>query len=236
MYVNNTVDTSATVTSRGDSLACGIDFAPPPDGDNGAYFVRKGGDQTPTAFLHSNDTVHRMVMKLSSSGGGFPAPVYDQVALFVDRETEGTPDAYRGESEITNPTFDTISVLHVRLWGFELDDRVFLDDLRIATTYAEALPTLPPVPTIPGDTDGNQIVNEADAAVLAGNWGGNVGAGGFGSGDFNADQVVNAADASILAANWGDHRGEGAAGVPEPGIIGLVVGLVLAALARRARR
>jgi hypothetical protein len=234
LFFNNTVDTSATSSSKDNSLSIGTDFSPPPDGDNGAYFARKGGDQTPTTFVHSNDVVHRMVMKVSKSSPGFP-DIYDQVAVFVDQATEGAPDATRGASEVTTPDFMTLSQLHLRLYGLELEDRVYMDGLRIATTYAEALPDLPVVPSIPGDTDGNKVVDAVDAAVVATNWGANVGTGGFASGDFNADQLVNAADASIQAANWGSHAGEASAAVPEPGAIALVLGLALAALVRRSR-
>lgn len=54
---------------------------------------------------------------------------------------------------------------------------------------------------IPGDANGDGLVNEDDATVLAGHWGmcGMT----WADGDFNADGAVNAADASILAANWG---------------------------------
>ncbi|MBN1589188.1 MAG: PEP-CTERM sorting domain-containing protein [Pirellulales bacterium] len=108
------------------------------------------------------------------------------------------------------------------------DLRAFsLDELII--TQEEALPT------IPGDTDGNNIVNEADAAVLANNWGANVGTGGFTMGDFNGDTIVDAADAAILAANWGTHTPPSeSAAVPEPSLIVLLMaGLASLAIGRR---
>jgi hypothetical protein len=75
--------------------------------------------------------------------------------------------------------------------------------------------------SVPGDTDGNGIVDATDAAVLARNWGGSVS--GATNGDFNGDGVVNAADAAILAANWGNHNSESAAGVPEPSTMVLLL-------------
>jgi len=74
--------------------------------------------------------------------------------------------------------------------------------------------------TVPGDADGNGVVNHLDAAVLARNWLQNVG-GKAADGDFNEDGWVDDLDASILAANWA-YTG-GAAAVPEPGSLALVL-------------
>ncbi len=123
-----------------------------------------------------------------------------------------------------------------------------VDDLAIwtrALTEAEILGifdgtlTIPTAPDIPGDTNGDQVVDATDAATLADNWGADVGAGGFAAGDFNDDGVVDAADAAILAANWGDHNpppASGAEGVPEPGALVLLAGLAGLVLTLRGRR
>jgi len=72
--------------------------------------------------------------------------------------------------------------------------------------------------------------------VVAGNWGANVGTGGYASGDFNNDHVVNALDAAIQVANWGSHVAESAA-VPEPGALTLLLaGVIGAALWKRRGR
>ncbi|MBN2215794.1 MAG: hypothetical protein JW719_00320 [Pirellulales bacterium] len=91
------------------------------------------------------------------------------------------------------------------------------------------------LPTIPGDTDGDNVVDEEDAAVLAAHWGQTGLAGGFTVGDFNLDGAINAADASILAANWGSHAME-ATPTPEPGAIALFFALAITMLPRRMRR
>jgi hypothetical protein len=112
-----------------------------------------------------------------------------------------------------------------------------LGELRAISLDEVIVTTETTTPTIPGDTNGNGVVDAEDAKVVAQNWGANVGTAGFAAGDFNGDQLVNAADASILAANWGNHNGESAASVPEPSAITLLVTvLVLAMAGRRARR
>jgi hypothetical protein len=90
---------------------------------------------------------------------------------------------------------------------------------------------------IPGDTDGNNIVNEVDAQTLATNWGASVTPGDYESGDFSGDGVVGPADAAILAANWGYGTTSEASPIPEPvsAALLLVVGMV-AAVARRSRQ
>ncbi|MBN2022770.1 MAG: PEP-CTERM sorting domain-containing protein [Pirellulales bacterium] len=232
IYVNNTSNETGTAGSQNDALSCGVDFAPPPDGDNGAYFVRAGGgdSQVPTAFLHTNDVVHRLVMRLSL--GGLFNNVYDEVALFVDQDSEGTPDAQRFWSDIGDPAIMSLSVLHMRVWGMELEDRIYLDSLCIATTYAEALPEIPDV-DLPGDADGNGKVDKADAARLAANWL-RMGDATWGQGDFNNDRNVDDLDLAILAANW---TPEGpAAAVPEPSVVALLLAAaVVIALRRRGR-
>ena len=50
---------------------------------------------------------------------------------------------------------------------------------------------------IPGDLDGNGVVNGADLAILLGAWGT------AGPGDLNNDGVVNGADLAVLLGNWG---------------------------------
>ena len=104
----------------------------------------------------------------------------------------------------------------------------YFDAVRVSTT---------PTPSIPGDTDGDGDVDEADAATVADNWGNAVPQGDVSYGDFNNDGVVDAADASILAANWGDHNPPpgATAPVPEPSTMVLLLGLPVVALLRRQK-
>ena len=85
---------------------------------------------------------------------------------------------------------------------------------------------------IPGDANGNGIVDENDAAILAENW---LATGAdWSMGDFNEDGVVNDADATLLAANWqGSSSSEN---VPEPGAFVLLIGAMFGLLAWSRRR
>jgi hypothetical protein len=84
----------------------------------------------------------------------------------------------------------------------------------------------------PGDANGDGIVNDQDASILAAHWqqtGMN-----WANGDFNDDGVVNDRDASILAAHWQEGT-EGTTSVPEPGPIVLLLGGLLSLLLWRRK-
>jgi len=85
---------------------------------------------------------------------------------------------------------------------------------------------------VPGDATGDGRIDDEDAAILASNWGKKIAGGGW-VGDFNGDGQVNAADAAILTANWGYVAEGGPIGVPEPGLLALLAGLLTAMLPRR---
>ena len=80
--------------------------------------------------------------------------------------------------------------------------------------YDNVLITLNPdsLPLLPGDANGDGVVNAADATMLAANWQTASGAT-WAMGDFNDDGAVDDADATILAANW---QTGASASVPEP--------------------
>ncbi len=88
---------------------------------------------------------------------------------------------------------------------------------------------------MPGDANGDNVVDETDALRLAANWGQS---GHWSTGDFDGDGVIGPADAAILAANWGygtDSSSESSA-VPEPGVlVALLIGALML-LAQRRRQ
>ncbi len=86
-------------------------------------------------------------------------------------------------------------------------------------------------PELPGDLNGDGLVGSADLDIVRGNWGQSVEAGCLSCGDPSGDGLVGSADLDIVRANWGATA---AAAVPEPGgLVLLVIGMVLAASARR---
>ncbi|NLE39978.1 MAG: PEP-CTERM sorting domain-containing protein, partial [Pirellulaceae bacterium] len=94
---------------------------------------------------------------------------------------------------------------------------------------------------IPGDANNSGTVDEADAKLMAANWGASGEGIGWAQGDFDGNGTVNAADAAILAAHWGMSSGSGApetagAPVPEPSVlIAILGGLLSLAWIRRKR-
>jgi hypothetical protein len=78
----------------------------------------------------------------------------------------------------------------------------------IATVKIEVLPRFP------GDADRNTVVDKADAAILASNWGKTDMT--WDDGDFNGDGRVDLMDAAILAAHFGSSFAEEASVAPVP--------------------
>ncbi|MBN2217717.1 MAG: PEP-CTERM sorting domain-containing protein [Pirellulales bacterium] len=109
--------------------------------------------------------------------------------------------------------------------------------LAVSNFGAYAVTGVAPTPTIPGDTNGDNYVDETDAATLGAHWGQ---AGGRTEGDFNNDGFINAADAAILAANWSpspipESIASTGASVPEPGTIAMLAYGLMVGLIRRRR-
>ena len=78
---------------------------------------------------------------------------------------------------------------------------------------------------MPGDANGDERVDDADASILASHWRQPSGAT-WADGDFNEDGKVNDADAAILAAHWQPAESQSTP-VPEPGTLVLLAPAVL---------
>lgn len=86
---------------------------------------------------------------------------------------------------------------------------------------------------LPGDTNRDWSVNNADFAILAGNW---QSSGGWNDGDFNSDGNVENADFALLAGNWqGSNPPPAIGAVPEPTTVSLF-GIAIAGLLTARRR
>ncbi|MBN1590894.1 MAG: hypothetical protein JW888_15380 [Pirellulales bacterium] len=98
----------------------------------------------------------------------------------------------------------------------------------------------PATVSVPGDANGDGVVDEGDAARLAAHWGTSEDASWF-DGDFDGDRLVGPADAAIMAAHWGVQVSEEAtSSVPEPTVfillLTMLAGVSLAQTRRTARR
>jgi hypothetical protein len=88
-------------------------------------------------------------------------------------------------------------------------------------------------PGLPGDANGDGVVDDADASILGAHWQ-QTGGAAWRDGDFDHDGNVNDADAAILAGHWNQHRGEQS--VPEPAGLALLAAGALSVLIVRSRK
>ncbi|MCX7426165.1 MAG: dockerin type I domain-containing protein [Planctomycetia bacterium] len=175
---------------------------------------------------------------ISMPGGG---GAYGELNVHGGQINVGTADGgliLRDDNAKVNVTRGTI-VLEgdetVRVAGYVTEGwLVAYDGLRDVVCSYNALDNVTTVtaePTLLGDANGDDKVNDADASILGSNWLRQSGAR-WGDGDFNFDGKVNDADAAILAAHWGEVLA--GSSVPEPATMTLLVGLIgLAWLTRK---
>ncbi|MBN2025037.1 MAG: hypothetical protein JW809_19830 [Pirellulales bacterium] len=104
---------------------------------------------------------------------------------------------------------------------------VLFDEIRLGKTWNDLFLPLPG--DVPGDANGDCVVDRLDAAILAAHW---LATGGVAwtDGDFNADGRVDDLDLAILAANW--TAAPSGANVPEPSVPGLLAGAAIALAGR----
>lgn len=115
--------------------------------------------------------------------------------------------------------------------------------LHYAATYSVALSfyedqilsVITPAP-IPGDANGDGVVDGSDVTILADNWQATTSAGAS-VGDFNGDGIVDGSDVTIIADNWQygvssqdspvSVGGDSGVAVPEPSVWAMFLGMVL---------
>ena len=123
--------------------------------------------------------------------------------------------------------------------GWELTNGIAINDAGQITgfgtiggeTHAFLLTSVPHI--LPGDANGDGVVNFTDLLILAQNYSK---AGGLAQGDFNADGSVGFDDLLILAQHYGEGAAAVAGPVPEPSSAAAAVGLAAAGLWRGRRR
>jgi hypothetical protein len=205
------------------------------DPTTGRMVLDHGGLQiinnSPDSFVADNGVTHLIVLKLVLSDQA----ASDSVSLYLD-PTDAT------EPVVPGALFTGADLTLGSLGGFTIFGGTgtfpVLDELRVGTTFADAVPVFP----APGDTNGDMLVNQADylnifhAMNLIGAAIPNTPTN---HPDVNGDGKVNIADYRL----WKDHRtdipfGAGAASggqVPEPTSLLLVlIGVALIAVTRFA--
>jgi len=159
--------------------------------------------------------------------------------IFVDGELEFSADGIIGTMPETYFDFD-VMLVEGSMVDFVVGNNgagnLFGDEslLRAIIMVRETLA----FQLIPGDATGEGVVDAADAAILADNWGHSGAV--WEMGDFDDDGVVGPADAAILAAHWcpgtGAEQADPSGAVPEPATITLLLGLGLVVALPRNRR
>jgi hypothetical protein len=184
-------------------------------------------------FMEDGAT-HLFVMKFTLSDQADS----DVISIYLDPTSVTEPDLPNLAITATNVQLAALGMGQFGGFGPNLNT---IDELRIATTFSDALPELP----LPGDVDGDRDVDLDDYNIIITNLGQQVGSSILGDvakadGTQGSDGRVTIADYRI----WKDHyptapsgAGGGAVGggsVPEPSSCLLIlIGMALAASVRR---
>ena len=198
----------------------------------GAYQIISN---SPDSFVADNGTTHLIVLKFVLSA----TAAADSITLYLD-PTDTTEPVIPGA--VVTGTNIQLGMIGGALFGGTGTFPAF-DEMRAGTTFADALPVLP----IPGDTNGDMLVNQTDYLNIFNAMnltGANIPSTPTDHPDLNGDGKVTIADFRI----WKDHRtdipsgaGAGAAfnsvgNVPEPTtlILALIAGIGCGLVTRRS--
>ncbi len=184
------------------------------DGDDGDYIRWRGSGQDPIYEYDVNLPLDNDWHHYTYTVGDYDDDgTVDDVTLYRDGTFVGSdPDSYTGfvidsigSGYGSNLDFDFEGQID-EVWIF--NRALNADEINLLyTTNAQ------PVGYIPGDANGDGVVDGDDAATLAANW--LAGDATWAMGDFNNDGLVNELDATLLAANWQTGSATNAS-VPEP--------------------
>jgi hypothetical protein len=196
--------------------------------DNGALQIIQG---SPSSFIADNGTTHLIVLKLVLSA----TAASDSLSLYLDPTSLAEP--LIPNASLTGRDFLLGTIGAATIYGGSGTFPTF-DELRVGTTYADVLPTLP----YPGDTDANGTVDLTDYQHILNHLGltGQTALNGDvakGDGTQGADGVVDLNDFHLWKLNY-PHPSAGvgsSAAVPEPAASALVItGLAIALVVNSA--
>lgn len=144
LYASN----GATTGNSSGSMAAGI-----LNTTNNPFFVRVAGQNTTSSTTTTDGTDYLVVTKYSKDGSG----MFNRTDLYVNPPSTAEP----GTTDVTrvgpDSTVSALSQFHTRVFSLETDDSIFLDELRVGTTFADAIlgTTPPPATQIVLDSEGS---------------------------------------------------------------------------------
>jgi hypothetical protein len=197
---------------RAENFPSGWEFYIHGDTGNG-YDSRVGFSLDGNSFGWANDTWHKISIDVNNGLFDTASGTVDGVAAEF-----GDPSDDMNAAQATALWSNVISWEIVVSTGWTDWQSFGIEDLRLIEGAV----------SLPGDANGDGVVNVGDLGILAGNYGTLEGAT-WEMGDFNGDGAVNVGDLGILAGNYGSSV---AASVPEPTCLSLL-GLSGLAMIRR---
>jgi hypothetical protein len=123
----------------------------------------------------------------------------NRITLYVTQNGTETSAASYTSSNLNNIQFNTFFCVPTGLTGGA--EKMILDDFVIQEIRSETIQDSSQI-YIPGDSNGDGLVDVGDLGILAANYGGTGKA--WVQGDFNNDGVVDVGDLGILAAHYGE--------------------------------
>ena len=219
-----------------------------------SYFARRTVTVDGAGSTWTNDDLYIDTIGVSGvvdiTGGGLVSVakrLHIRYGNFVNMSTGGMLALY-GEADGSLADFLRLvgAFDPINYWDDSIADWASITEATLGTDYTleyltegelagYTLLTVGTVP-IPGDANGDGLVDGADVTILAGNWQFGVDDGQTATramGDFNGDGLVDGSDVTILASNW-QYGVETA--VPEPGCVVLLLMSFVTGLALLLRK